>query len=278
MIGEIDLTYKTEINIAGIKMKKLEDKVAIITGGAGGIGRAAAKLFCNEGAKVMLVDINEAALKALVAEIGAANADYTVADVGDQLEPEAYVTATKERFGSIEIALLNAGIEGMIQPITDYTPEIFDKVINVNVRSVFLGLRAIMPLMASEGGSIVITSSTAGIRAVGGMSAYVASKHAVIGLMRTAAVEGAESNIRVNTVNPSPINTRMISSIEKQAGLPTGDPENRPMARHTPLQRYGEPEEVARLMLFLSSEDSRFSTGGVYMVDGGVSAGRPTQA
>ena len=190
----------------------------------------------------------------------------------------ATLAATKERFGSIDVALLNAGIEGMIQPITDYTPEIFDKVINVNVRSVFLGLRAIMPLMASEGGSIVITSSTAGIRAVGGMSAYVASKHAVIGLMRTAAVEGANSNIRVNTVNPSPINTRMISSIENQAGLPTGDPENRPMARHTPLQRYGGPEEVARLMLFLSSEDSTFCTGGVYMVDGGVSAGRPTQA
>ena len=215
-------------------MKKLEDKVAIITGGAGGIGRAAAKLYCDEGAKVMLVDIDEVALKALAAEIGAPNADYMVADVGDQLETEAYVTATKERFGSIDIALLNAGIEGMIQPIPDYTPEVFDKVINVNVRSVFLGLRASMPLMASEGGSIVITSSTAGIRAVGGMSAYVASKHAVIGLMRTAAVEGAESNIRVNSVNPSPINTRMIPSIEKQAGLPTGDPENRPMARHTP--------------------------------------------
>ena len=278
MVGKIDLTCKIEINKAGIEMKKLEDKVAIITGGAGGIGRAAAKLYCDEGAKVMLVDIDEVALKALVAEIGAANADYMVADVGDQLETEAYVTATKERFGSIDIALLNAGIEGMIQPIPDYTPEMFDRVINVNVRSVFLGLRAIMPLMASEGGSIVITSSTAGIRAVGGMSAYVASKHAVIGLMRTAAVEGADSNIRVNTVNPSPINTRMISSIEKQAGLPTGDPENRPMARHTPLQRYGEPEEVARLMLFLSSEDSAFCTGGVYMVDGGVSAGRPTQA
>jgi len=278
VVGKIDLTCKIEINKAGIEMKKLEDKVAIITGGAGGIGRAAAKLYCDEGAKVMLVDIDEVALKALVAEIGAANADYIVADVGDQLETEAYVTATKERFGSIDIALLNAGIEGMIQPIPDYTPEMFDKVINVNVRSVFLGLRAIMPLMASEGGSIVISSSTAGIRAVGGMSAYVASKHAVIGLMRTAAVEGADSNIRVNTVNPSPINTRMISSIEKQAGLPTGDPENRPMARHTPLKRYGEPEEVARLMLFLSSEDSAFCTGGVYMVDGGVSAGRPTQA
>jgi NAD(P)-dependent dehydrogenase (short-subunit alcohol dehydrogenase family) len=148
----------------------------------------------------------------------------------------------------------------------------------VNVRGVFLGLKYVMPAMSTRGGgSIVITSSTAGIRAVGGMSAYVTSKHAVIGLMRTAAMEGAESDIRVNTVNPSPIDTRMMASIEKQAGLPIGDRSNRPMARHTPLQRYGEPEEVARLMLFLSCADSSFCTGGVYMVDGGVSAGRTSR-
>ena len=106
------------------------------------------------------------------------------------------------------------------------------------------------------------------------MSAYVTSKHAVIGLMRAAAIEGAADDIRVNTVNPSPIDTRMMSSIEEQSGLASGDRSNRPMARHTPLQRYGEPEEVARLMMFLSSDDSSFCTGGVYMVDGGVSAGR----
>ena len=105
------------------------------------------------------------------------------------------------------------------------------------------------------------------------MSAYITSKHAVIGLMRTAALEGAESNIRVNTVNPAPIDTRMMASIEEQRGLPTGDRSNRPMAQRLPLQRYGEPEEVARLMLFLGSEDGSFCTGGVYMVDGGVSAG-----
>ena len=255
-------------------MKKLKDKVAIITGGAGGIGRAAAKLFTKEGAKVMLIDVDKTALEKAVADIGEAKADYRVSDVGDSAENHAFVAATLERFGSVDIALLNAGIEGMIKPITEYSLGMFDKVINVNVRSVFLGLQAIMPVMNKFGGSIVITSSTAGIRAVGGMSAYVASKHAVIGLMRTAAIEGAAHNIRVNTVNPSPINTRMISSIEAQAGLSNDDRTIPPMAQHTPLKRYGEPEEVAKLMLFLASDDSAFCTGGVYMVDGGVSAGR----
>ena len=259
------------------KMTRLDGKVAIITGGAGGIGRAAAKLFTEEGAKVMLVDIDEKALKEVVAEIGKTNATYKVADVGDPIGNQAFVAETLERFGAVDIALLNAGIEGMIKPINEYTPEMFDKVMHVNVRGVFLGLQAIMPIMRDSGGSVVISSSTAGIRAIGGMSAYVASKHAVIGLMRTAAVEGAANKIRVNTVNPSPIDTRMISSIEAQAGLQNDGHGVRPMARHTPLQRYGKPEEVAKLMLFLASEDSSFCTGGVYMVDGGVSAGRPSQ-
>ena len=171
--------------------------------------------------------------------------------------------------------MLNAGIEGTIKTIPDYPEEMFDKVLGVNVRGVFLGLKYVMPEMsAGGGGSIVITSSTAGIRAIGGMSAYATSKHAVIGLMRTAALEGAEADIRVNTVNPAPIDTRMMTSIEEQSGLPASDRSNRPMALHTPLQRYGEPEEVAQLMLFLASSESSFCTGGVYMVDGGVSAGR----
>ena len=259
-------------------MGKLTEKVAIITGGARGIGEAAAKLFIEEGAKVMLVDVDEKALKEAVLQIGEERTAYTVADVRDPDQNQTFVAATLERFGSIDIALLNAGIEGMITPITDYTPEIFNKVININVGGVFLGLQAIMPVMSDGGGSIVVTSSTAGIRAIGGMSAYVASKHAVIGLMRTAALEGAANNIRVNAVNPSPIDTRMISSIERQAGLNTDDRQTQPMAKYTPLLRYGEPEEVARMMLFLSSDDSSFCTGGVYMVDGGVSAGRPSTA
>ena len=256
-------------------MGKLNEKVAIITGAARGIGEAAAKLFIEEGAKVMLVDVDEKALKQAISQIGHERAAYTLADVTNPDENHAFVEATLERFGTVDIALLNAGIEGIIRPITDYIPEMFEKVIKTNVSGVFLGLQAIMPIMRDGGGSIVITSSTAGIRAIGGMSAYVASKHAVIGLMRTAALEGAANNIRVNAVNPSPIDTRMISSIESQAGLNNTE-EEQPMAKHTPLLRYGQPKEVARMMLFLASDDSSFCTGGIYMVDGGVSAGRPT--
>ena len=260
-------------------MAKLDNKVAIITGGSGGIGEAAAKLFAAEGAKVMLVDLDEVALKRMVTEIGEDKAAFCAADVSDPEATREFVDETLTQFGRIDIALLNAGIEGKIVSIADYSLEMFDKVIDVNVRGVFLGLKAIMPKMSKgNGGSIVITSSTAGIRAVAGMSAYVTSKHAVIGLMRTAAMEGAADDIRVNTVNPSPIDTRMMSSIEEQSGLPSGDRSNRPMARHTPLQRYGDPEEVAQLMLFLSSDDSSFCTGGVYMVDGGVSAGRVSRS
>ena len=256
-------------------MGKLDGKIAIITGGAGGIGSAAARMFAAEGGKVMLVDLDKDALQKIVADIGEDQAAYTAADVSSTVDTQAYVAATMERFGGIDIALLNAGIEGTLNTIADMPEEMFDKVLAVNVRGVFLGLKYAMPAISQRGGgSIVITSSTAGIRAVGGMSAYVTSKHAVIGLMRTAAMEGAKDDIRVNTVNPSPIDTRMMTSIEEQRGLPTGDRSNRPMARLTPLQRYGEPEEVAKLMLFLSSSDSSFCTGGVYMVDGGVSAGR----
>ncbi|MBC8240452.1 MAG: SDR family oxidoreductase [Alphaproteobacteria bacterium] len=255
-------------------MGKLDGKVAIITGGSGGIGSAAAKLFAAEGARIMLVDLDADALQSTVADIGSEQADCIIADVTDTAQTQAYVAAAVERFGGVDIALLNAGIEGRVTPITDYAEEMFDKVMAVNVRGVFLGLKYVMPEMSARGGgNIVITSSTAGIRAAGGMSAYVASKHAVIGLMRTAALEGAALNIRVNTVNPAPIDTRMMASIEEQRGLPAGDRSNRPMARHMPLQRYGEPDEVARLMLFLGSNDSSFCTGGVYMVDGGVSAG-----
>jgi NAD(P)-dependent dehydrogenase (short-subunit alcohol dehydrogenase family) len=256
-------------------MGKLDGKVAIITGGSGGIGSAAAKLFAAEGGRVILVDLDADALQGTIADIGPEQAASVVADVTDAAQTQAYVAAAVERFGGVDIALLNAGIEGKVTPIPEYTDDMFDKVIAVNVRGVFLGLKHLMPVMGARGGgSIVITSSTAGIRAAAGMSAYVTSKHAVIGLMRTAALEGAEANIRVNTVNPAPIDTRMMASIEEQRGLPSGDRSNRPMARRLPLQRYGEPEEVARLMLFLGSDDGSYCTGGVYMVDGGVSAGQ----
>ena len=252
-------------------MARLAGKVAVITGATGGIGGAASRLFAAEGAQLMLVDMDAGRLEALAGETGAA---WHAGDVSDPEVNEAIAAATAERFGGIDIGLLNAGIEGALAPIGDYTVEMFDRVMAVNARGVWLGLKALMPhLERRGGGSLVLTSSTAGIRAVPDMSAYTASKHAVIGLMRSAAIEGSASNIRVNTVNPSPIDTRMIQSLEEMHGV-AGSGSNQPLADATPLRRYGEPEEVARLMLFLASDESSFCTGGVYMVDGGVSAGR----
>jgi NAD(P)-dependent dehydrogenase (short-subunit alcohol dehydrogenase family) len=261
-------------------MGRLNGKVAVITGGAGGIGRAAGRLFADEGAKVLLVDLDEAALSEAVASIGAEAASYAAADTTEPEQVERFVNTAVERYGGIDVFLANAGIEGQVATIPDYPIEMFDRVIAVNVRGVWLGLRYVIPVMRERGGgSIVITSSTAGIRGSVGMSAYTISKHAVIGLMRTAAQECAPLGIRVNTVNPAPIETRMMRSLEQmRAAQAPGGPvstaevkEN--VAARIHLKRYGAPEEVARMMLFLASDESSFCTGGVYMVDGGTSAG-----
>ena len=261
-------------------MTRLDGKTALITGAAGGIGQAAAKLFAEEGARVVLVDLDEGALQDLVRFIGEERSSSVVADVTQPDQASNYVQAAVERWGGIDILLANAGIEGVIAPIPDYPIDTFDQVMAVNVRGVWLGIKYVVPVMQQRGGgSIVITSSTAGVSGTADMSAYTVSKHAVIGLMRTAAMEGAPFGIRVNTVNPAPIETRMMRSIEELRVAALDDSEitveqmKRSAAARIPLQRYGNPEEVARLMLFLASEESSFCTGGVYMVDGGRSAG-----
>ena len=260
-------------------MSRLEGKVAVITGATGGIGSAAARLFAQEGAKVALVDLDEAALREVALSIGEDKASYTAADVTQPDQTQDYINAAVERWGGIDILLANAGIEGVLSLITDYPIDVFDRVMAVNVRGVWLGIKYAVPAMRERGGgSIVITSSTAGIGGAPEMSAYNTSKHAVIGLMRTAALEFAP-DIRVNTVNPAPIETRMMRSIEDMRVAAMDDSKvtvdviKQSAADRIPMQRYGEPEEVARLMLFLSSDDSSFCTGGVYMVDGGRSAG-----
>ena len=261
-------------------MPRLEGKVAVITGATGGIGRAAAALFAEEGARVALVDLDEGALRELAGSLGEDRASYTVADVTQPDQSQAYINAAVNRWGGIDVLLANAGIEGTVATIPDYPIDVFDRVIAVNVRGVWLGVKYAVPAMKERGGgSIVITSSTAGIGGTSEMSAYNTSKHAVIGLMRVAALEGAPHGIRVNTVNPAPIETRMMRSIEEQRiaamddASVTVETAHRSYAQRIPLQRYGNPEEVARMMLFLGSDESSFCTGGVYMVDGGRSAG-----
>jgi len=263
-------------------MARLTGKVALITGGAGGIGQAAARQFTAEGASVVLIDREEAALQEIVSSIGEDKASFVVADVTQADQTENYVKSAIERWGGIDIYLANAGIEGAVSPIPDYPGDMFDQVIAVNVKGVWLGLKYVIPAMRERGGgSIIITSSTAGIGGTAGMSAYTTSKHAVIGLMRTAALECAPMGIRVNTVNPAPIETRMMRSLEEMRVAAADSTEvtvertKQAYSARIPLQRYGDPQEVAKMMLFLASDDSSYCTGGVYMVDGGRSAGSP---
>jgi NAD(P)-dependent dehydrogenase (short-subunit alcohol dehydrogenase family) len=196
-----------------------------------------------------------------------------VTDVTDEAAVRKLFEAAVAKFGRLDIAMLNAGIAGRPGSIRDYPADLFDQVIAVNVRGVWLGLKYAMKAMEPTGGSIVITSSTAGIRATPNMSPYTASKHAAIGLMRAAALEGAQmqKTVRVNTVNPATIDTPMVRELVEIAKTHPGRSIS---GREVPMGREGTADEVAKMMLFLASDESSFCTGGVYMVDGGATAGR----
>jgi NAD(P)-dependent dehydrogenase (short-subunit alcohol dehydrogenase family) len=249
-------------------MKRLEGKVAVITGAANGIGLAAAERFVAEGASVLLVDLHEAALQPLAERLGR-SASYLVADVSAPDSAEQFTATAMQRYGRVDAAVLNAGTEGEVAPIGTYSLAGYERVMAVNVRSVWLGLSALMPAMKNSGGSIVITSSTAGLRGTPMVAAYGASKHAVIGLMKAAAIEGAAHRIRVNTVNPGPTDTTLMRAIEKGRSPNDQDAARRAGIARIPLQRYGRTEEIANMMLFLASDEASFCTGQTYVVDGG---------
>ncbi len=252
-------------------MKQLENKVVIITGGAGSIGKTTARLFLDEGAKIMLVDTDKIQLKEIVNEFSNKNLLYCVADVSKAKDVEFYVNETIRLFGKIDVFFNNAGIEGVVKPIIDYPEEVFDKVISVNVKGVWLGNKYVLPKM-KEGGSIIITSSVAGLIGLANLSAYVTSKHALVGIMRSTAIEAAPLKIRVNTVHPSPVNNRMMRSIEDgHSSNETNDIKSM-FEASIPLKRYAEPIEIAKLVLFLASDSSQFITGTTLVIDGGMCA------
>jgi NAD(P)-dependent dehydrogenase (short-subunit alcohol dehydrogenase family) len=257
------------------KNTQLAGKVAIVTGAAGAIGAAAVLEMLRRGASVVGVDRAGVSFEALQAQAGAGASLHIVhADVSDEPQVAAYVAEARHVFGRIDVFFNNAGIEGLVTPIADYPLATFQQVLAVNVVGVFLGLKHVIPLMAAHGGgSIVNTSSVAGLIGSPGLSAYVASKHAVIGLTRTAAIECAPMKIRVNSVNPGPIDGRMMSSIETLASPEAPQAVHDQFAKMLPWGRYGTPAEVARLVCFLASDEADYITGAIHTVDGGMTAG-----
>ena len=255
-------------------MGRLEGKIAIITGASGGIGSATAAKMVAEGAKVMMAGRDAARLQTAVDLVSGGDAvALFMGDPSKEADVIALVEATKARFGGVDILFANAGAEGAVTPLTSITVEDFDLVQQVNVRGTWLALKHAAPAMIERGGgSIICTSSVAGSVGVAGLAAYAASKHAINGLVRVAALEFAKSGVRVNSVAPAPIDNAMMASIEAQAS-----PDDPSLARAgfsglIAMGRYGTNEEVATMVAFLASDEARYCTGGIYPVDGGFLA------
>ena len=245
-------------------------KVALITGGGNGIGRAAAAAFAKHGAKVVVVDRDGAAAEATAGIIrqNGGEALAVTADVTKSDDVKAYVKAAIDKHGRIDCFFNNAGIEGKVAHTADYDEAVFDAVLGVNVKGVFLGLRHVLPhMIRQKSGAVVNTASVAGLVATPGMPAYVASKHAVIGLTKTAAGEVARQGVRVNAVNPGVVRTNLHRSAGMNDDAYAAFVE-RSKTTH-PIGRIGEPEEIADLILFLASSKAEWITGVTYSIDGG---------
>ncbi len=248
-------------------MKQLENKVAIITGAGSGIGRSAALLFAKEGAKVVVSDISEANGNSVVEEIRKTGGEafFVKADSSKASDNEALVKQTLEKYGSLDIAVNNAGIGGPLGVTGEYPLDGWQKVIDINLSGVFYGLRYQLPAMLPTGGSIINIASILGQAGARFSPAYVAAKHGVVGLTKAAALEYADKKIRINSVGPGYIKTPLIYNTLDKAALDG-------LVGLHPIGRLGEPEEIAELILWLASSKSSFVTGTYYAADGGYLA------
>lgn len=247
----------------------LEGKVCLITGGAGSIGLASARLLQQHGAKIALVDSDPQALSAAAASLGPDVMTLT-ADVANEADTARYVTATVARFGRIDVLFSNAGNFGTVAPIESYPTETFDSVLAVHVRGAFLAAKYAVPHMA-RGGSIIITSSVAGLRGDPGVYGYITAKHAQTGLMRVLAKDLAPRGIRVNTVNPGPVANAFQQKVEDDLTPLLCRDATQFFDDAIPMGRHATPQEIAASVLYLASDQSAFTTGLILSVDGGMS-------
>lgn len=258
-------------------MNRLQGRVAIITGGASGIGEATVRLFASEGARVVAADIQDARGQALAAGLGD-DTLYRHCDVGREADVRGLVEFAVERFGRVDVLFNNAGIPGPGGPIESVDADAWDAAVSTLLRSVFLGVKHVAPVMKRQGsGSIVSTASVAGLQTGFGSHAYSAAKAAVIHLTRSVAMELGESGVRVNCICPGGIATPIFGSALGLAG-PEADRVAEQMktllATRQPIQRAGLPEDIARAALWLASEESSFVNGHALIVDGGLTGGR----
>jgi NAD(P)-dependent dehydrogenase (short-subunit alcohol dehydrogenase family) len=255
--------------------RRFQGKVVVITGGGGGIGRAAALRLATEGARIAAVDVSKAALADTVAAVERAGgkAIAVEADVTRDDEVAHYVRTAQAELGPIDAFFNNAGILGETKPITEYSEEMFDRVIAINLKGVWLGLKHVGAAMRAQGGgAIVNTASIAGLRGTPNLVAYTASKHAVVGMTRTAALELSRHGIRVNAICPGPIETAMTEEMHGRLDPRRAGAARQKMTPTIPRRRYGAPEEVAALVAFLLSGEASYINGGLYTVDGAAMA------
>ena len=247
----------------------LKDKVALITGGSSGIGRAVALAWAREGAKVVVSDVDRGGGEETVEQVRTAGGEaiFIAADVGKPEECEALVRGAVEKFGRLDIACNNAGIGGPQAPTADYPLDGWAQVIGINLSGVFYGMKYQLPAMLKNGGGAIINmASILGAVGFAGAPAYAAAKHGVVGLTQTAALEYSAQGVRINAVGPGFIHTPMISALEDNTAV------NDMLVAAHPIGRLGRAEEVAELVLWLSSDKASFVTGAYYPVDGGYIA------